>query len=128
MQYFGEDFTCYIQKSDVAIILTIKFLYTGHSTPSVQLSGSVSPIQTCWIISLSAFTWSTGFYQLSRYRVRTGCFVDFQVFYGFKNFVTAWQIGNNIIFSRRLLVCMWLLFRAPVKILFKILLTALGLY
>jgi hypothetical protein len=80
-------------------------------SPLVQLSGSVSSIQTWWIISLSAFT-RLGpllFQQFGPYRVQTGCFVVFQVFCGFKNFVMAWQIDNNIIFSWMLYNRMWLL-------------------
>jgi hypothetical protein len=45
--------------------------------------------------------WSTAFLQLDHYRVQTGCFVVFQVFYGFNNFVTAWQIDNNVVFEAR---------------------------
>jgi hypothetical protein len=33
-----------------------RYLYTGHNTPSVQLLGSVSLVQACWITACNAST------------------------------------------------------------------------
>jgi hypothetical protein len=55
-------------------------LYNGHNTPSVQFLGSVSLVQPFWITSCNASTRLGPPFCNSRDRIRTGCFVVFEVF------------------------------------------------
>jgi hypothetical protein len=116
LQYFSEYFIRYIQYADAAMVLAIKFIallvHWTQWTPSDQLLGSIPPIQTCWIILLSAFT-KQGPPLLTAIESELAALFSFS--YSMASTIPS-RLGKSIIiiFSQRLFVCMWLFFGALV--------------
>jgi hypothetical protein len=106
-----------------SLYVTFKRQIPGHNTPSVQLLGSVSPVQACWVTACNTSTrLGSPFFNKSAEIESTSAALWFFRYFSAPSpfyYLTARHINVNSIISQIDWTCWLLRFRAFVQVFFK---------